>query len=159
MKFLMHPIWRQTALMALVVMLLDQLSKWWMLEVVQIAEREPIVLLPVFKLVMVWNYGISFGMLAHPGTSVPWFLQGVAITIAGVLAWLAFKSERCSERLAYGAIIGGALGNVVDRCRFGAVADFFVAHWGELAWPAFNVADASIFCGVSALILLSFKKK
>jgi len=151
-KWMTHAVMRTTLLAALVVMALDQFSKWYMLDMVGIAEREPIIVTGFFKLVMVWNYGISFGMLAHPGTSVPWFLQGVALTIAGVLSWLACKTDVRAERLAYGLIIGGALGNVIDRMRFGAVADFFSFHIGAWHYPAFNVADAAIFCGVVWLV-------
>jgi signal peptidase II len=109
-----------------------------------------------FMLVMVWNYGISFGMLAHPETYVPWFLIAASLLIVLVVAGLARTCTQHHERIAYGLIIGGALGNVIDRVRYGAVADFFYFHIGELYWPAFNIADASIFCGVAALVLGSF---
>lgn len=153
----MHPVVRQTLLLAVLVIVADQLSKWVMLEIVGIAERDPIIVTGFFKLVMVWNYGISFGMLAHPGTAVPWFLQAVAVGISGVLLWLACKTDKRYERLAYGLIIGGALGNVIDRFRFGAVADFFSFHIGGWHYPAFNIADAAIFCGVMWLIFCSLR--
>lgn len=153
----MHPVLRQTLLLALLVLIADQLSKWVMLSIVDIAHRDPIVVTAFFKLVMVWNYGISFGMLAHPGTAVPWFLQAVAVGISAVLLWLACKTDKRYERLAYGLIIGGAIGNVVDRFRYGAVADFFSFHIGGWHYPAFNIADAAIFCGVMWLIVCSLR--
>ncbi len=145
--------------LALVAIALDQLVKWYLLSVLGLGAEgsRPIEVTGFFKLVMVWNYGISFGMLAHPGTYVPWFLKTVALVISIVVAWLAYRSHYKWEQVAYGLIIGGALGNVIDRIRFGAVADFFYFHIGEHYWPAFNIADASIFCGVALLILLSFK--
>ncbi len=151
----------QTGGVAVVTVLLDQLVKWYFLfQVGLIApEQPPIEVTSFFTLVMVWNYGISFGMLAHPGTFVPWFLKALAVVISGVIAWLAYKSEHLWERVAYGLIIGGAIGNVIDRVRFGAVADFFSFHVGDYYWPAFNIADASIFCGVALLIVMSFTQK
>ena len=150
----------RTLFAALVIIAADQISKWWLLESIRIAEREPIILTPFFKLVMVWNYGISFGMLSHPGTAVPWFLQAVALGICVVLARLAYQSPSHTEQIAYGVIIGGALGNVIDRFRFGAVADFFSFHIGDWHYPAFNIADAAIFCGVCVLVGMAvFGKK
>jgi signal peptidase II len=154
-----HPALVISGTVALATLMLDQLSKWILLVVVDIAARQEMVVTSFFKLVMVWNYGISFGMLAQPGTYVPWFLKGVALLIAGVVAYLAVRSHSTWERVAYGLIIGGALGNVVDRVRFGAVADFFLFHVGEYAWPAFNVADASIFCGVALLVWIGLRNR
>lgn len=155
----LHPALKITGGMALLAIALDQTVKWYFLSVLGFGDEgyRPIEVTPFFTFVMVWNYGVSFGMLAHPGTSVPWFLKGVAISISLVVAWFAYRSEKASERYAYGLIIGGALGNVIDRVRFGAVADFFSLHAGEYHWPAFNVADAAIFCGVALLVLLSFR--
>lgn len=156
-----HPMIKYTGGVALLALALDQVVKWYLLSVVGMDDpaRGPIVVTGFFKLVMVWNYGISFGMLAHPGTYVPWFLKGVALLICAVVGWLAYKSTERYEQMAYGLIIGGALGNVIDRARFGAVADFFYFHIGEHYWPAFNIADAAIFCGVALLLLLSFTRK
>ena len=154
----LHPAVVNTAGVAVLAIAIDQLVKWYCISVLGLNDdgREPIIVTGFFKLVMVWNYGISFGMLAHPGTYVPWFLKGVALVISGVVAWLAYKSAYRWEQVAYGLIIGGALGNVIDRVRFGAVADFFYFHIGEHYWPAFNIADAAIFCGVALLVVLSF---
>lgn len=152
---------KTTGLAALLAIMLDQAVKWYFLSVLGFGDEgyRPIEVTGFFSFVMVWNYGISFGMLAHPGTSVPWFLKTVAVGISLVVAWLAYQSDRKSERYAYGLIIGGALGNVIDRFRYGAVADFFSLHVGEYHWPAFNIADAAIFCGVTLLVLLSFTGK
>ena len=140
------------ALVAAAVIVLDQAHKWYMLEVLGIAGREPIALAPFFSLVMVWNPGVSFGMLQQDAAYMRWFLIGVALVIAAVMVRLGSKSALAWERLGYGMVIGGALGNVIDRLRFGAVADFFYFHAGSFRWPAFNVADAAICVGVGLLL-------
>ena len=164
MRFTRSDIYQKTitpwVLVALVlVIVLDQLSKWYMLDVVAIATRPPIEVASFFKLVMVWNYGISFGMFAMPDTAMPYVLKGLAIGISLVLWVMLHREEARFERYCYAVIIGGALGNVIDRVRFGAVADFFYLHVGEYGWPAFNIADAAIFCGVAGLLIrMVFKK-
>jgi signal peptidase II len=137
---------------ALAVIILDQLVKWFMLARVGMETRPPIEVTDFFRLVMVWNHGVSFGMLTLPSAAMPWLLMALALVISAVLLRLALKSGLLGERVGYGMIIGGALGNVIDRLRFGAVADFFYFHWHELGWPAFNVADAAICLGVGMLL-------
>lgn len=140
------------AAVALIIIVLDQLHKWYMLDVVGIHSRPPIELTGFFTLVMVWNQGVSFGMMTHDASYMRWFLIAVALVICAVMARLGLKSELRLERLGYGMVIGGALGNVVDRLRFGAVADFFYFHVGSFSWPAFNVADMAICIGVALLL-------
>jgi signal peptidase II len=141
---------------AIGVIIADQLIKWVMLEWVNIAQRPAIEITSWFKLVMVWNHGISFGMLSAPDTYVPYLLIVLALGIATVLFWLALRAQHRREWIAYALVIGGALGNVIDRLRFGAVADFFYFHIGRWSWPAFNLADAAICLGVTALLWQSF---
>lgn len=136
---------------AAVVVMADQMVKWW---AVGALGDEPygIVILPVFNLVLVWNRGISFGMFG--GGALPsWLLAVVALGVTLALAaWL----RRVETRLlasAIGLVIGGALGNVIDRFRYGAVADFLDVHWGDYHWPAFNLADAAISVGVVILLI------
>ena len=134
----------------------DQLSKWYILDVVGIAGRDPITVTSFFKLVMVWNYGISFGMFAMPNTIMPYVLKGIALGVILALWVICHREEQRFELYCYAVIIGGALGNVIDRVRFGAVADFFYLHVGQYGWPAFNIADAAIFCGVAGLLIRLF---
>ena len=141
---------------ALLVLVLDQLVKWVMLELVGIASRPAIEVTGWFKLVMVWNHGISFGMLSAPESYMPYVLILVALLISGLLIWLGLRAHRLREWIAYAMIIGGAIGNVIDRIRFGAVADFFYFHIGRIGWPAFNIADAAICIGVMLLLWQSF---
>lgn len=133
-------------LLALVTLLIDQGSKWWLMKL--IGESGPVVdLCAYFNLVLVWNPGISFGMLGGSAYA-PMIFTVLACAIGIVLiAWLR-KVEQWPLAVAIGLVLGGAAGNVVDRQRFGAVADFFDAHIGVYHWPAFNVADSAIFLGV-----------
>lgn len=147
--------WRVMLPVILAVLLADQFSKYVMLELVDIDARPPIIVTSWFKLVMVWNQGISFGMLSAPDTYVPYFLISVAVAISAVLVWFGTRSPLRVEHLGYALVIGGALGNVIDRFRFGAVADFFYFHMGSLGWPAFNIADACICIGVAILLFHS----
>lgn len=150
----------ELAAVALIVIALDQLSKWAMLQLVGIAARSPIAVTSFFDLVMVWNKGVSFGMFnrgAETPAYMPVFLVVMALAIAGLLLRLGLKSALRWERVGYGMVIGGALGNVIDRLRFGAVADFFYFHLGALGWPAFNVADAAICIGVGVLLLMMLR--
>ena len=139
--------------LAMLLLALDQATKWWILEVVM---RPPRVI-PVtgfFNLVLGWNRGISFGLL-DAGLSA-WMLPAVALVVVAALAvWLG-RTRSPLTGAAIGMVIGGALGNVVDRLRFdGAVADFLDLHVAGYHWPAFNVADSGITVGAAILILES----
>jgi signal peptidase II len=138
---------------ALIAFVVDQASKLWFVDHLKLAETEGgIEVLPFFKLVMVWNHGISFGMFASADdASRRWMLIGVATVITAImLVWL-WKARYGLLSLGLGLVIGGAVGNVVDRLRWGAVADFFYFHYEEWYWPAFNIADSAIFIGVVLL--------
>lgn len=142
----------------LITLLLDQWSKWYLLFVVGMTNRPPIEVTDFFSLVMVWNKGISFGILNHPERAAPLLLVAVAVIISAILLRLALKTTLRWERIGYALVIGGALGNVVDRLRFGAVADFFYFHVGEWGWPAFNIADAAICIGVGILLIMLLRQ-
>jgi signal peptidase II len=137
--------------LALLVFGLDQLTKWWIVESVM---RPPRVLpvTPFFNLVMGWNRGVSFGMFNQDSPYNAWIFAGLALVIVAVLAVWLWRADRGLIGVAIGLIIGGALGNVVDRLRFGAVADFLDFHIGGYHWPAFNVADSGITIGAALLL-------
>ena len=136
----------------------DQLSKYWLLYGVGMIDRPPIVVTDFFSLVMLWNHGVSFGLLSRAGSAwAPRLLIGMAVVISGVLVRLALKSASRWERLGYGMVIGGALANALDRVRVGAVADFFYFHLGALGWPAFNIADSAICVGVCILLISTLR--
>jgi signal peptidase II len=149
---------RQLVAIAALVFMADQLSKYWLLEVFGIALKAPVRLSENFALVMAWNRGVSFSMFTHSAVWMPYLLTAVAVAISALLVRLCLKSPHRLERVGYAMIVGGALGNAMDRLRFGAVADFFYAHIGPYGWPAFNVADMAICCGVG-LLLLSLVKQ
>ena len=149
---------RAGTLIALLTILFDQLSKWWILNVTMVPPR----IIPVtsfFDLVLVHNRGASFGIFSDaPGwASIALIVFAILISIA-----LAIWMWRVNETLlavALALVIGGAVGNVIDRIRFGAVVDFLDFHVGGWHWPAFNIADSAITIGVILLILDSLKSK
>ena len=146
------------------LVLLDQLSKWAMLEQVfgldylraeyaAFPWSQPIEVTGFFNLVTVWNRGVSFGLFANDHGAGPYILSGVAVLVSVVLVVLLRRTASLWLGLAYGIVIGGAIGNVVDRLRFGAVFDFLDFHLAGQHWPAFNLADSAIFIGVAMILL------
>jgi signal peptidase II len=130
---------------------LDQLSKWAILSLSGVADR-PLQVTPFFNLIMVWNRGVSFGMFDSAGGFAPWLLSGLALAVVvGLVIWLR-RTEQLLTGLGIGLVIGGALGNVVDRIRFGAVVDFLDFHLAGYHWPAFNVADTGICVGAALML-------
>ena len=134
---------------AVIVAALDQLTKWWILDWVMDPPRV-IAIAPFFNTVLVYNRGTSFGLFEGGGQ---WLLLAVAAAIVAILlVWLT-RTRRRGLALALGLVIGGALGNAIDRLARGAVVDFLDFHWGELHWPAFNLADSAITIGVVLMLL------
>jgi signal peptidase II len=148
---------------ALVVLVADQASKWWILNVLDLPDLRQVVLLPVLNLTMVWNHGVTFGLLNGLGDWGHVILAAVALAVVVALGFWLRRAESRMMAAAIGTIAGGAVGNVIDRVRFGGVVDFIHAHvdtpWGDLSWYVFNVADAAIVCGVAVLILESMVSK
>lgn len=144
---------------ALLVFLADQASKYLLIQKMALGNNVPIRLCDNFALVMAWNRGVSFSMFSHSSEWMPWVLTVAAVIISMILLRLALHTPKKWERIGYAMVIGGALGNAFDRARFGAVADFFYAHIGDLGWPAFNVADMAICCGVGLLLLGMLRQK
>lgn len=132
---------------ALAVLAIDQASKWWILaRAMQPPRAIPVA--PFLDIVLVWNRGITFGLFNTASGAQPFAFSALAIVIAaGLLIWLR-RVERVGIAAAIGAILGGAIGNVLDRLRFGAVVDFIDAHVAGWHWPAFNVADSAISVAV-----------
>ena len=142
---------------AVIVLAADQASKWWVLNKLDLESARQLVLLPVLNLTMVWNRGVTFGLLNGLGSWGHVLLTAVALSVVVALGFWLHRAESRMVAVAIGAIAGGAIGNVIDRLRYGAVVDFIHAHvatpWGDVSWYVFNVADAAIVCGVAALIL------
>lgn len=144
---------------ALIVLFVDQASKWWVLHGIDLPDVGNIDLLPVLSLTMVWNRGVTFGLLNGLGAWGSWLLALGALLIVSVLGVWLRRAESRRVAIALGAIAGGAVGNVIDRLRFGMVVDFIHAHAFGWHWYVFNIADAAIVCGVGALILDSLMSK
>lgn len=145
---------------AAITLVLDQVSKFWLVRVFDIAHRGTVKLTPFFDLVLAWNQGISFGWFQNDGPTaqiVLMAIKAVAVVVLGV--WMA-RSQTALATAALGLIIGGAIGNGIDRLAYGAVVDFALFHVqiGEntFNWYVFNLADVAIVAGVAALLYDSF---
>jgi len=148
---------RWLAISALVV-LLDQLSKLYISN--QFAYGESLVVLSVFNLVLVHNTGAAFSFLSDAGGVQRWLFSVIAIVASIWIVWLLHKHrEQTLFAFALSLILGGAIGNVIDRIAYGYVVDFLHFHWDMHYFPAFNLADSAITCGAFLIILDSFKEK
>ena len=148
MRIATPSLFRNAILLAGLIIAADQFTKWLvMFEIMNPPRVIPVV--PQLNIVMAWNTGVSFSMLRGTG---PWLLSALALTVSlGLLIWLGRLTHRLPG-YAVGFIIGGAIGNVIDRLRFGAVFDFIDFYVGDWHWPAFNLADSAIFVGVVLLL-------
>jgi signal peptidase II len=142
--------------MALAALAIDQAVKLWLLFVYDIAEKGAVPLTPFFDLVLVWNKGISYGLFQQESAFGQWVLLGLKLAAVILLwAWMSRVTTRLSAA-CLGLIIGGALGNALDRLTYGAVADFAHFHittasW-TFSWYVFNLADVAIVVGVAGLL-------
>lgn len=139
---------------AVIILIFDQISKYWVLNEL-LGEQAGIVYTSFFNVVRAWNTGVSFSMFNDYGSLGIILLSLVAIVIVVMLLGWLFKEQNKLVQLALGFIIGGAIGNVIDRIRLGAVFDFLDFHIGESHWPAFNVADSFICIGAAIIIIES----
>ncbi len=121
-------------LIAALVLAADQVSKWWVLNVLDLPARGSVPLLPVLDLTMVWNRGVTFGMLNGLGAWSGAAIAVVALAIVAVLVLWLHRASSAVTASAIGAVTGGAIGNVMDRLRHGAVVDFVHAHIGGWSW-------------------------
>ena len=143
---------------ALVVIVLDQLTKYWIHQTLTYGQA--IEVLPFFNLVLVYNPGAAFSFLSdQPGWQKHFFIAVATLASGWVLYLLARHPHRRLFCFGLALILGGAIGNLIDRIALGAVIDFVDVHVAGYHWPAFNVADSSITCGAALLILGSFGKQ
>ena len=145
-------------LIAILTIFFDQLSKWWILNLVMVPPKT-IEVTQFFNLVLVHNRGASFGIFSDAPGWASIALIVFAIIISIVLAIWMWQAQETFLSIALALVIGGAIGNVIDRIRYGAVVDFLDVHAGGWHWPAFNVADSAITLGVILLILDSLRSK
>lgn len=138
--------------LALVVFGLDQLTKYIVTVPLDLKTVGQIVLLPFFNLTWVENYGVSLGLLVADSSVERWLLTGLTLAIATVVAVWMWREKNRQDVFGLGLILGGALGNILDRVRFGHVVDFADLHFGEVRpFLVFNIADAAITIGVLIL--------
>lgn len=146
---------RWLGLSALII-LLDQSSKMWISD--HFAFGESLRVLDVFDLVLAHNTGAAFSFLSDAGGMQRWLFSSIAVVASAWIVWLLRRhSAQTLFALALSLILGGALGNLIDRIAYGHVVDFLHFHWDEHYFPAFNIADSAITCGAFLLILDSFK--
>jgi signal peptidase II len=150
--------WRAYALAA-VVLILDQLTKYWILSVVRLPEGGTMEVFWPLQFTRIWNEGVSFGLLQAGHDLVRWGMVVFNLGVAVLLAFWAKSQTRLLPALGLGFLIGGAIGNAIDRARFGAVVDFIdVQRLGFFPW-IFNIADSGITIGVIAILLDSLRRE
>jgi signal peptidase II len=143
--------------LAAAVFVIDQLVKWWIIEALGLRQLESVPVLPFFSLTWVENRGVSMGLLTADTETGRWLLVGLTAAIAAFVAFWIRRERHWPESLALGLVLGGALGNIVDRVRFGYVVDFVHLHIGAWSFYVFNVADAAITLGVAVLLLSTLR--
>jgi signal peptidase II len=151
---------RSGVIAAIVTLALDQASKLWLLYVFDIGHRGTVKVTPFFDLVLAWNIGISFGWFQNDSEAAQIALMVIkAVAVIALAIWMA-RSRTVMATVALGLIIGGAIGNAIDRVAYGAVVDFALFHLQiggkPFNWYVFNLADVAIVAGVAALLYDSF---
>ena len=139
-------------IIALLVIVADQVSKWYI--VTKVMDPPQVITVTwFFNLVLAWNKGISFSFFSNGTAYTTWLLLAAAALIVIFLLFWLRKAESRVLALGIGLVVGGAIGNVIDRLRFGAVIDFLEFHIADYYWPAFNVADSAITIGVAFILI------
>jgi signal peptidase II len=143
----------------LAVFLSDQASKLWLLFVARLAENGPFAITPFMDIVLAWNRGVSYGLFQQDGEVGRWALVVISVVAAIWLSNWMWREPRRLTVASLALIVGGALGNAVDRAVYGAVVDFVHLHYGEFGWYIFNVADVAIVVGVVGLLYESLPSR
>jgi len=143
--------------LATFILTLDQVSKWVVLNHLMVPPQT-LSITSFFNIILAWNRGVSFGLLSSNNPYGPWILATIAVGFIAVIILWIWQAETRIMALAFGAVLGGAIGNLSDRIRFGAVTDFLDFHALGYHWYTFNIADTAIVVGV-ALILLEYLKE
>jgi signal peptidase II len=158
-KYLWGPHSRDGITIAVIVGMLDQASKLWLLHAYDLAAKSPVNILPVVDFALTWNKGISYGLFQQDSALGQWALFGVKVAASIFLwVWLSQAATRLTA-VSLGLIIGGAFGNAVDRLAHGAVMDFVHLHTPDYGfnWYVFNLSDTAIVAGVALLLYESVK--
>ena len=145
---------------AAIVFVLEQITKWLVLGPLDLRNTQSVEVLPIFRLNYTENHGISLGLFQASSDAMRWVLVLVTAAIAVGVAWWIGREEKRWDQIALGMVLGGALGNILDRVRHGYVVDFADLHFGDFRpFFIFNVADAAISIGVAILLLRAFLVK
>lgn len=148
---------KTTYAIALSIFVIDQIVKWLMIGPLQLESIRQITILPIFSFTWVENRGISLGMLQASSDAMRWGLVAATAGIAAGVAWWLTRESQKGDQIGLAMVLGGALGNIVDRVRFGYVVDFLDLHFGEWRpFYVFNIADAAISIGVVILLFRAF---
>lgn len=141
---------------AIIVIVIDQITKWVASSSLTLHEQNPVM--PSFNFTLMHNYGAAFSFLSNAGGWQRWFFTIIAIVISIVLiVWITrLKANEKWLGIALGLVLGGAIGNLIDRMAYGYVVDFVQWYYDRFYWPAFNIADAAISVGAVILLLTSF---
>ena len=140
-------------LIPVLIILLDQFTKILVLN--YITEHTVVTVMPFFNLLLTFNKGVSFSLLTSDSAYAPYLLSAFALVVSlCLLYWLKKEKDKLS-RVGLALILSGAIGNVIDRIRFGGVVDFLDFYIGDYHWPAFNVADSAICIGVALILIRS----
>lgn len=154
MKPLSQPVW-WSVLSAVVAVIIaaDQALKIYLYDLLLVPQPTRLTLTSFFNLTPVWNPGVSFGLLPANDPWQRWLLLAVAVVIVCILIHWAYQQSSRAIQFCAAMIVGGAIGNMIDRVRYGAVFDFFDVHLYGFHWPVFNIADAMISLGVTGLVI------
>jgi signal peptidase II len=138
---------------SVLVVVLDQVSKLWIMT--HFEEYEVLTIWPVFNLTLVYNTGAAFSFLSDAGGWQRWFFVTIGVAISLAMTWWLKNLDRSERLTAYGLalVIGGAVGNIIDRVWLGKVVDFLQWHYQDWYWPSFNLADSAITLGVALLLI------
>ncbi|MGN0919772.1 MAG: signal peptidase II [Alphaproteobacteria bacterium] len=142
---------------SLIVFLLDFASKLWAIK--SLVPHEPVFVFPCFNLYLTFNKGVSFSLFSANSTAGVWFLIGLTGAISTLIFYFIQKEKEAFSRVGLTFILGGAVGNLFDRIRFGSVVDFLDFHWGIYHWPAFNIADTAICVGAAMILFQYIRSK
>ena len=144
-------------LLALVVLIADQMTKWW--AQMSLPMAQPIKVTDFLNWFLIYNLGAAFSFLSQAGGWQRWFFTVIGIVAAIVIIWLLQKNTHDRPFcLALSLILGGAIGNVIDRLLYGAVVDFIDVHYDGWHWPAFNIADSAISIGATLIVINEIRR-
>lgn len=138
--------------LALATFLADQAIKLWALYPFDLGSKGRVPILPMFDLVLIWNTGVSYGLFQQEGEFGRWALVALHVAASIAIAWWIAKETESVSSIGLALILGGAVGNGLDRILHGAVVDYALLHWGNITWYVFNLADAAIVAGVLLLL-------